>query len=288
MKRINKINLTVFILTVLLTAVSCSSKPKNSGDIYDMRVRTEKELATGNREAGRGNFETALSVIKECKRKAILVDDEGLIIRSGLSLGNVLFTIGRRDEAFSEWEDAVALSEKHENKEILSVAKIFYARGRLLSGKTGAAQVLEEVNRESANIKTDKLFIAFSWQVKGMSQRELRSFTEAENSIKRSLEIHEKEKYLENVSYDWYVIASIRSLAGNYQGALQALESSISFDRRTENSWGLAANWSAMGDVYRKTGKTKEADDAYRRAKVIYEAMSRKAEVEEIEKKIKN
>jgi len=287
MKKTINFILTFFILTVVMTAVSCSSKPKNPGDIYDMRIRTEKELATGNREAGRGNFEVAYAVMKECKRKAILVDDTGLIIRSGLSLGNVLFTVGRRDEAFTEWEEAVELAEKFD-KEFLSVARIYYARGRLLSGRTGAAQVLEEVNRESANIKTDKLFIAFSWQVKGLAQRELRSFTEAENSIKRSLEIHEKEKYLENVSYDWYVIASIRSLAGKYPEALFALESSLSFDRRTENSWGLAANWSSMGDVYRKTGKTKEAEEAYRRARVIYEAMGRKTEAEEIDKKIRN
>jgi len=288
MKRTVELFLTCFVLTVALTAVSCSSKPKNSGDIYDTRIRTEKELATGNREAGRGNFETAYTVMKECKRKAILVDDTGLIIRSGLSLGNVLFTVGKRDEAFTEWEEAIALAERHENKEFLSVAKIYYARGRLLSGKSSAAGVLEEVNRESVNIKTDKLFIAFSWQVKGLAQRELRAYREAEDAIKRSLEIHEKEKYLENVSYDWYVIASIRSLAGNHQGALQALESSISFDRRTENSWGLAADWSAMGDVYRKTGKTKEAAEAYRRAKVIYEAMGNKNEAEEIDKKMQN
>lgn len=288
MKRAVENIITGFILAVLLTAVSCSSKPKNSGDIYDMRVRTEKELVVGNREAGRGNFEIALGVIKECKRKAILVDDTWLIIRSALSLGNALFTVGRRDEAFVEWEEALALAERQENKEYLSVARVYYARGRLLSGKTGAGQVLEEVNRESVNIKSDKLFVAFSWQVKGLAQRELRSYREAEEAVKRSLEIHEKEKYLENASYDWYIIASIRSLAGNFPDALHALESSIALDRRTENPWGLAANWSAMGDVYRKAGKTREAMEAYRRARAIYEAMKYDKEVSEIDKKMQN
>ena len=266
---------------------SCSSQPKNPGDVKIIRNQTEKEFAAANKEAGRGNYEIAQGLLEECKRKAVSVDDPGLIIRCGLSLGNVLFSLGK-ESAFTEWEKTIQLAQKHGDRELLSVSKIYYARGMLISGKTPAKTVLDEVNREAANIKNDKLYLAFSWQVKGLAYRALNSFKEAENAFKQSLAVHEKEKYLENASYDWYNIASIRSTSGNTQGAIQALEEAIKFDRRVENSWALAANWRAMGDVQRKAGNNQAANEAYLRAKEILTAIGRYGDAAEIDKRMEN
>jgi len=267
---------------------SCSSVPKNPGDVNVIRKQTEKDFAVANAEAGRGNYEIAQTIMEECKKKAILADDWGLIIRCGLSLGNVLFSLGHNDAAFSEWDNTIQLAQKHGDLELLSVSKIYYARGRLVSGAAEAKTVLDEVNRESANIKKDKLYLAFSWQVKGLSCRALGSMQEAENAFKQSLSIHEKERYLDNASYDWYNIASIRSMSGNSQGALDALTAAIKLDRRVENSWALAANWRAMGDVYRKMGNNQEAKDAYLRAKEILNAMGRYGDAADIDKRMEN
>ncbi|MDR0443664.1 MAG: tetratricopeptide repeat protein [Treponema sp.] len=286
MKKVVILHITLMIVSLMI--VSCSSQPKNPGDIYVLRNQAEKELDVGNREAGRGNFEAALLILNECKRKAVLTDDPGLLIRSGLSRGNVLFSLDSRDEAFSEWEQSIALAQKYEDRELLSVSRIYNARGKLISNSGSAQSALDEVNREAGNIKSNQLFVAFSWHVKGLALRQLGSYRDAEDAIKRSLDIHEKNMYLENASYDWYVIASIRSLAGNTQGALQALESAVAIDRRIENSWGLAAGWRATGDVYRKTGKAQEARDAYQRAIAIYKAIGNEHEAAEAEKRMNN
>jgi len=281
-------NRNIVLLVTAIFIFSCSSQPKNPGDVIHLRAQTEKELALANREAGRGNYEIAQGLLEECRRKAVLADDWGLIIRCGLSLGNVLFSLGRGDEAFSEWEKAVQLAQKHGDRELLSVSKIYYARGALISGGASAQNVLNDVNREASNIKNDKLYIAFSWQVKALAYRSLGSLREAEDAVKQSLAIHEKEKYLENASYDWYTIASVRSLAGNTKGALEALEAAIKFDRRIENSWALAANWRAMGDVHRKAGNNQAANEAYLRAREIYTAMGNNRDAAEIDKRMEN
>lgn len=266
----NKI-LTAIILTLI--AVSCSSAPKNTGDVYHTRRQAEQSLDSGNKEAGRGNFENALILITESKRKAIICDDLSLITRCSISRGNVLFSMDRTDEAFAEWEQAIAEAQRLGNAELLAASKIYRARGNLVTGREGAQSVLDEVTRESANIKNYRLYIAFSWQVRGLALRALGSYREAEEALKRSLAIHEAGKYLENASFDWYSIASVRSLAGNTTGAIQALESAIVIDRRIENSWGLAASWKAMGDVLKKAGREQEAEDAYERSGNIYAAM---------------
>ena len=289
MKRDAGLHLTlisIIIAVMLLSAVSCSTKPKNPGDVTDVRVLTEKELAAANREAGRGNFETAFALMTGCKNRAVMVDDVSLIIRCSLSIGNVLFSLGRYEEAFGQIEQAIALAQNYGDSELLSVSKIYLARGRLVSGSASAQSVFDEINREAGYIKKDNLYIAFSWQARGLALRSIGSYSEAESAIKRSLDIHEKGKYLENAAYDWYMIASIRSLAGNTTGAIQALESSIVLDRRVENTWGLAANWRAMGDVHRKAGNTKEALEAWQRSKAIFEAMGNTHEASEIDKRI--
>ena len=275
-------------LFIMLVSVSCSTAPKNPGDVYTLRTSAESLLESANKDAGRGNFANALLLLDKCKQNAILADDPSLIIRTCLSRGNVLLALRRTKEAFAEWDFAIGEAERFENAELLSVSKIFRARGNLNSGRAGAQAVLDEVNSESLNIKKDRLYLAFSWQVKGLALRVMGSYRQAEDAVKRSLEIHEKDSYLENASYDWYIIASIRSLAGDTTGALAALDTSIALDRRIENSWGLAASWRAKGDVYSKASRQNEADEAYRRAMAIYLAMANQDEAAETERRMRN
>jgi tetratricopeptide (TPR) repeat protein len=268
---------------VFLLFASCSSKPKNTGEVYAQRLQAERLLEQGNKEADRGNYESALLLVNNSKRLAILVDDPGLQVRTGLSLGNVLFNIGLREEASAEWDAALAEAMTRGTPELAAVSRIHIARGNLLSGGMGAQQVLDQVNREMGAIKSDQLYIAFSWLVIGLSQRELGLYREAETSVRRSLDIHEKGLYFEQASYDWFLIASVRSLAGNYNGAIQALQSAIALDRRVENSWGLASDWRAMGDVYKKAGNDAESREAYLRAAAIFRAMGNDDEAREME-----
>jgi len=284
MKKERLLFLCLALITVIVFS-SCSGAPKNTGDIFAIRSHAENLLELGSREAGRGNYDNALAILDESRRNAVLSDDPSVIIRCSLSRANVLYSLGRTNEAFAEWEQAVEEAQKSGNGELLSVCRIFLARGNLVSGRSTAQSVLDEVNREQANIK-DRLYTAFSWQVKGLALRALGSYSEAEEAVKKSLEIHEKDVRLENASYDWYTIASIRSLAGNTQSALQALDTAIAIDRRIENSWGLAANWRAVGDVYMKEKKGKEALDAYNRARAIYAAMGNRYETAEIDLRI--
>ncbi|MDR2729329.1 MAG: tetratricopeptide repeat protein [Treponema sp.] len=281
----NKI-ICVLSLLIILGLSSCSTAPKNNGDIYTLRESTEKGLESANKEAGRGNFINAANLLIEYKKQAILTDDPSLIIRVCLSYGNVLLSLKKTDEAYAEWNQAIAEAEKLGDIELLSVTRIFKARGDILSKPETAESVLAKVESEIKNVKTNALYIAYSWQTIGLAQLALKSFQKAEESIKRSLEIHEKEKSLENASYDWYTIASIRFLAGKMPEALQALEMAITIDRRIENSFGLAADWRAKGDVYSETGENGKAKEAYERARAIYEALGNKGEVVEIDKRM--
>jgi len=251
---------------------SCSSAPKNTGDIYETRKDAETQLELGNAQADRGNYATALVFLNEARRLAVITDNSSLLVRSGISRGNALFALGSADEAFESWNKALEEANLAGNKELAALCRINIARGKLFS--SGSAQAIrDDVSLEMASIKADELYTAFAWTVIGLAEKEMGRYAPAEEAVKRALAIHEKNRNLELAAYDWFMIASFRSLSGNSGGAIKALESAIEYDRRTENSWGLANDWQALGDVYKKAGNTDAARAAYLRAANIFRAL---------------
>jgi tetratricopeptide (TPR) repeat protein len=251
---------------------SCSTAPKNTGDVNDARKDAEVQLEQGIREADRGNTAAALIFMNEAKRLAVITDNSSLLIRSDLSRGNVLFALGNVQDAVEAWNKALEEAVFAGNKDLAAVCRVHIARGKLLS-RSAAQSVRDEVNRELSQIQSDEMYIAYAWTVIGLAEKELGRYAGAEDAVKRALAIHEKTFNLELAAYDWFMIASFRSLSGNSADALKALESAIEYDRRTENSWGLANDWQAFGDVQNKAGNRAAANAAYMRAAAIFRAL---------------
>jgi len=269
-----KMGFSSFVICYLLFAICCcSSAPKNTGDVYEMRKDAETQLEMGNAQADRGSYAAALVFVNEAKRLAVITDNSSLLIRSGLSLGNVLFALGNTQGASEAWNKALDEAAFTGNANLAAVCRIHIARGKLLSHESPAQSVRDDVNRELALIKSDETYIAFAWTVIGLAEKEMGRYAAAEEAVRRALAIHEKTRNLELAAYDWFMIASFRSLSGNYSGALKALESAIEYDRRTENSWGLANDWQALGDVQKKAGNLDAARAAYSRAAAIFRAL---------------
>jgi len=264
--------LCYLLIVICYLFFACSTQPKITGDVYEMRQDAEEQLKQGTEQADRGNYAVALVFINEAKRLAVITDNSSLLIRSDLSRGNVLFAMGNTQDAVEAWNNALEEAVFAENKELAAVCRVHIARGKLLS-RNAAQSVRDEVNQEMAQIKSDELYIAFAWTVIGLAERELNNYTAAEEAVKRALAIHLKAATLELAAYDWFMIASFRSLSGNSGGALDALESAIEYDRRTENSWGLANDWQAFGDVQKKAGNRATANAAYVRAAAIFRAL---------------
>ena len=267
-------SMTLFLSMGIIALAACSSAPKNQGEIYDLRNRAESRLEQGNKLADQGSLEAALVFLEEAFQFAVMSDDPSLRVRTNLSRSNVLFSLGRRDEAVSGWDKALDEAVQMGNRELIAICRIHSNRGKLLSsaGTTEAQSIRDEVSRDLAQIKSDQLYVAFAWMVVGLAEKELGHFAQAETAMRRSLNIHEKERNFELAAYDWFLIASFRSLSGNYTGAQQALEMAIDYDRRVENSWGLANDWRALGDVYKKAGNREASRSAYIRAAEIFRA----------------
>jgi tetratricopeptide (TPR) repeat protein len=275
-----------FFLVLLACVFSaCSSAPKQPAEASLIRGAAAVQLERANREADRGNYGAALSLAAEARRMAVSVDHLSLRVKTELSLGNILFFLGRRDEADEAWRRALAGAEAEGNPELAAVCRIYRLRGELLSALAPAEGggpgvdsgvdiegIRSRVQAELGAVKEDKLSAALGWIVIGLAEKELGRYGEAEEALRKALAIHEKDLYLEQAAYDWYLIASVFSVDRRYAAAAAALREALKFDRRAENVYGLGKDWYALGDVYSGAGSREEAGAAYQRAAEIFRA----------------
>jgi tetratricopeptide (TPR) repeat protein len=264
----------------------CSSAPKRPAAVFTVKNKVSTQLELAHKEADRGNYEQALDLLEEARRLSISTDDPELLIREGLSRGNILYALGRTAEADAVWDRALAEAELAGDAELAGIVRIYKARSRLLADGAAADTVKTEVHSALAAIGSDKLSLALGWTVIGLVEKEQGRWSEAEEALRKALVIHEQDNYLEQAAYDWFLIASVRSIAGQYAGALDALGKAIGFDRRAENTYGLGMDWRAQGDVYKKMGKSDEAGQAYRRSAAIFRSIFLEQEALRVESRL--
>jgi len=289
-----KVFYLLFVICYLLFAFSCSSAPKKPAEIFTERNVAASQLNLANQTANRGSYDEALLLLAEARRLALSTDDPQLRIKTSMARGNILFSMGRQDEAFKELENAAAEGDTSNETILTSLVRIYIIRAQLrlqeeLSMNSGTAinELIDKLNREINAVRSDPLASAAGYVTLGMAERLAGRWAEAESAVKKALDIHDKGLHLEDAAYDWFLIGSIRSMAGKYDSSIEALKQSISLDRRAENGFGLASSWQALGDVYQKAGKTGESRSAYQRAAEIFRAIGFIERAEKLEGQIR-
>ena len=281
----------------LFTVFSCSSAPKKATEIYTIRNTATNQLNLANETAGHGRYEEALVIVDGARQLAVTADDPPLRIKTSISRGNILFSLGRESQAFQELESAATEADAVGDRLLAAQARIYIIRASIMQltsenstdngGGNAAASKIEEYKEsltgEMTSVRSDQNATAEAYVTLGMVEKGLGNWAEAESALRRALDVHVKNLTLEAAAYDWFIIASVRSMAGDYDSALEALRTAISYDRRAENGFGLASSWQATGDVLEKAGRAEEARAAWRRAAEIYRAISMKDLAEKLE-----
>jgi tetratricopeptide (TPR) repeat protein len=283
----------IFFFSIVFSVVifsGCSSSQKKATEIFTDRNTAIKQLDLANYTANRGQYEGALLVLEGARKLALSTDDPPLRLKTSISRGNFLFALGRNAEAFAEWESASVEGDASGQPVLAALARIYSIRAKIVLFDTepGAANVQdlkEQLNREMTVVKSDANATAVGNIALGFAEKQLGHWADAESAVRKALSYHEGGLFLEEAAYDWFLIASIRSMAGNYNSALEAIETAIRFDRRAENGFGLASSWQAKGDVLKKAGRDGEAQAAWQRAADIYRAIGLNSLAENVEGK---
>jgi tetratricopeptide (TPR) repeat protein len=274
---------------VLLLAAACSSAPGRPVEIFTIQSMTETQLGLANSAADQANYTHALELLAQAWRLAVSTDRPALRIRVRLARGNTLYALGRNAEAESEWYAAQTEANFTGNAVLAAACRVYMARAKLLAdadNQAVAQETLTQVQSDMGTLKRDNLLAALGWTVIGLAQKSLGSYTEAEKSVHNARAIHEDERYLAQAGYDWFLVASIRSTAGNYPGALGALNNALDLDRRAENTYALASDWQAIGDVFKKMNVIESSNEAYRRSGEIFRSISMNDRASQVESRV--
>jgi len=283
--------LFVFLFFFITIFSGCSSAPKKATEIFTDRNTAIKQLELANLTANRGRYEDALVILGEARKLALSTDDPSLRLNTSISRGNYLFALGRNEEAFTEWESACDEGNASGELVLAALARIYSIRAQIMlfdteAGTTTVEELKDQLSHEMAAVKADANSTAVANVALGLAEKQMGHWVEAENAVKKALSYHENGLFLEEAAYDWFLIASIRSMAGSYDASLEALNMAIRFDRRAENGFGLASSWQAMGDVLLKAGRGGESAAAWRRAAEIYRAIGLNNLAEKLEEKL--
>ena len=261
-----------------LMMISCSSAPKRPTQITKTYNLAVNQLDSANVESERGNYKLAENLLEEAWRLAVSIDSVELRVLTKLSQGNLAFYQKNQKLAEKMWQSALDESAAAENQELTALSKIYQTRGILSwssqvesDKQKNANQVIQIVTSQMVILKkSNQLYTAYAYMLLGFAKKQLGQWQQAEENFKSSEKIHEEMLYLELAAYDWYAIASVRSVAGQYEQAVNAMNKAIDFDRRVENTYGLANDYLALSEIYKKSGQTKLSESCLARSKEIF------------------
>jgi tetratricopeptide (TPR) repeat protein len=284
-------NRGIFFLVVVFFLAGCSSAPKAPSEIVTERNTAAKQLNLASYTASRGRYNDALVILEDAWRLAVSTDDPPLRIKTFISRGSILFSLGRHAEAFTAWDKAASEGDSSGEKILAILARIYAIRARIVlldneTGGMGIKELTDQLAMQMTAARSDSNATAAAYVTLGLAEKQTGRWAEAERALKQALAVHEKDLLLEDAAYDWFIIASVRSMAGNYDSALEALKMAISFDRKAENGFGLASSWQAMGDVYQKAGRDADSRSARSRAAEIFRAIGLDDKAEQLERQL--
>ena len=98
------------------------------------------------------------------------------------------------------------------------------------SGAHAALKTSEE------RLAKEPYYLAFLYRTRGDVYEMQQNYAQADASYRAAAELHVKNRYLYEIGIDWYSAARVRSLAGNKEAALEAMENALRYDRDAENT----------------------------------------------------
>lgn len=262
----------------LAAAISCSTAPKKSDSVITMKTQAAQDATYGESYYRQGRYELALQFLTLSLSEYTSVDDAEGIIATYNSIGKTYMATGSLDMA----EDI--LLKARERAREASQPLLFDSSinlGELYLAKADAQQALsifEEALAMPEKARTQAQ-TAVLYHDMGTAQKNLGDATKALAYYAQSLEINLAQKLAAEAASDYYMIASVHSLAGRFDDAAKNAGLALAFDKQIENSPGIAKDLFALGLIAAKRGDTAAAYDYFQRSYLVYTTLGFKSEM---------
>lgn len=282
--------LLALTLCELFSFTAWAAAPKRPLEITAAADRAYVYFEAGNKSLTKGDLKQAGRDFEKAYAIAVSIDDASLLCRICLSAVSHKILLGNM-----EMEDNGGVFSGYSCSDLVSMARDFASRSenQLLTDVCSLYEasiilsanpvVAEDVQNLISSLKMkEKIFsrepyyLGFYYRTMGDLLKLLEKYQEAAKMYENAVSIHLKERYLYELGHDWYLCASVHSLAGNKKSALEAIEMALKYDRAAENTFAIASDYEAYGRILLKNLPSQEEKDsavkALNWASAIYES----------------
>jgi len=259
--------------------LSCSSAPKASDTVITVKVQGDQSAESGQSYYRQGRFALALQFFSNALTQYTSVDDGAGIVRSYIGVGRCYAALGQPDEAEVVFLRARQRAEAEHDRALLFDSRMNLGELYLSRGEAAKARaIFQEETMEPRQGRTPSQN-AQLWHDLGTAEKGLGNSAGALDDLNRSLGINLGGKHLAEAASDYYMIASVYSIDGRYDEALQAASRALAYDKQVESSPGIAKDLYALGLIAAKKGDAAAAFDWFQRSYDVFTTLGFKDEM---------
>ena len=238
------------LIVVLALFISCSSAPKRSMQVSTIYSSATEMIESANACILTGDYDKAGFFLSAAENQAMSIDNYDLLLAAALARCSLNLSINppQIDTAQKYVDYAQGfVKNTSDPKKQQAIVELSQARVSIAQGSFSGN--LDNIKKE---LKSDDYYSAQVLQVEGDVYKLQKDYAAADKSYTAAAKSFTDNRYLSEIGICWYKAAQARSLAGNKDGALQAMEQAIYYDRAAENSLALGTDYYAVGLILLK------------------------------------
>jgi len=259
-------------------AVSCSSAPPKSDTVTTVKNQAAEAVTFGNAYYRQGRYDLALQFFTQALDYYTSVDNAEGVIQSYNAIGQVYLAMDQFDKAEDIFSQARADSRG-------AGESLFFATSINLGElylKKGEPQKALAIFQEALGVPAGKLTVEQTgvlYHNLGTAYKNIDDPVKALEYFGKSLEINIAHKLFEETAADYYMIASVHSRQGDFSAAAKNAELALSYDKRIENSQGIAMDLYALGLIANRRKDSEAAYGYFQRSYLVYTTLGMKADM---------
>ena len=265
----------VLIITLLLFT-GCSSAPKRSMQVSTIYSSATEMIESANACILSGDYDKAGFFLSAAENQAMSIDNYDLLTAASLARCSLALSLNPPQvDTAQQYVDHAQRFVKNcaDPKKQQAVVTLSQARVKIAQGEFNGN--LEGIKKD---LKGDAYYEAQVTQVEGDIYKLQKNYVQADKSYTAAAKAFTDNRYLSEIGICWYKAAQARSLTGNKDSALQAMEQAIFYDRAAENSLALGTDYYATGLILSKgsptSGEKERAIEAFTHSAEIFSAIS--------------
>ncbi|MBP5602748.1 MAG: hypothetical protein J6X78_08460 [Treponema sp.] len=277
---------SLLLITVLFFVISCSSAPKRSMQISTIYSSASEMIESANSCILTGDYEKAGFFLSAAENQAMSIDNYDLLTAASLARCSLalsqnppqLETAKQYINFAQSFVKNCADPKKQQAVVALSQVRVDVAQANEGVEGISTGSLLSKLEENKKGVKGDAYYEAQFILVEGDVYKLQKNYTQADKSYSAAAKAFTDNRYLSEIGICWYKAAQARSLAGNKDSALQAMEQAVYYDRAAENSLALGTDYYATGLILAKGSSTssekERAIEAFTHSAEIFTAVN--------------